>query len=95
MGIFFKEGGAGLINMALLSVLTSLPMGIGALLGRAISTASPYFASAGLGFAGGLILYITFRETLPEAMEASDEKTSAIGSMLCIITGILIISFIK
>jgi ZIP family zinc transporter len=64
-------------------------------LGRVISTASPSFGSASLGFAGGLILYITFKETLPEAREASGGKMSVIGSMLGVIAGILLISFIE
>lgn len=94
-GVFLRESGAKLKKLLLVSVLTSISMGIGALTGGIVSKTSPVFTSFSLALAGGLIFYIIFEETLPEAGEISGGRLSTVWNILGVAVGILIISFLE
>lgn len=75
------------------TMLTGLPMGVGALIGAAVSGLSPLVLSVGLGFAAGAMIFITFDELIPGAHELSKGYYPAFGSLAGILLGIIIGSF--
>jgi len=91
IGIFLRESNSSLFNLILISILTSLPMGLGSLLGGIIGKISPVIISVSLSFAGGMILYIICRETLPNARDTWRGRMSTIGNVLGMIAGMLIV----
>lgn len=95
VGIFLRESDASVFTLVLISVLTSIPMGLGSLLGGIISNLSPLVISISLSFAGGMILYIIYRETLPNAHETWRGRLSTIGNVLGMIAGMLMVSFLQ
>ncbi|HBB28819.1 Zinc transporter ZupT [bioreactor metagenome] len=94
VGIFLREIKASLFSLIFISVLTSIPMGLGSILGGVLSKISIVVICLSLAFAGGMILYITFRETLPSACDTWRGRFSTIGNVLGMITGILMVSFL-
>lgn len=94
IGVFLKEYGAGILKMLYFSFYTSMPMGISAAVGKAISNISPFIISISLAFAGGLILYITCRETLYQARETWKGRLSTVGNGLGMVLGVFFITFL-
>ena len=94
LGIFFNESKTGVFSLILISVLTSTPLGLGAILGGIISGISPVVISLSLALTSGMILYIICSETLPNAREIWKGRLSTIGIVIGMIAGILIISFL-
>lgn len=95
LGIFFNESKLGIFSLILISILTSIPLGFGAILGGMISEISPILISLSIAFAAGMILYIIYNETIPNARDVWKGRLSTIGIMVGIIAGILIISFLE
>jgi len=93
IGIFLRECKASKFKFLIISILTSIPMGLGSILGGIISSISPAIISINLSFAAGMILYITFRETIPSCCEIWKGRMSTIGNVLGITTGMLMLSF--
>lgn len=73
-----------------ITMLSGLPMGIGALIGSLVSNLSPFILSSGLGFAAGAMLFIVFDEMIPSAHELGTGHAPALGSVGGILVGILI-----
>jgi ZIP family zinc transporter len=94
IGIFLKESSAKLYTLIFISILTSLPMGLGSLLGGIMGNISPVIISISLSFAGGMILYIICRETLPSAIDTWRGRMSTIGNISGFIAGMLFVSFL-
>lgn len=92
IGVFLKEYGAGILKMLYFSIYTSIPMGISTAVGKAISNISPFIISISLAFAGGLILYITCRETLYQARETWKGRLSTVGNALGMVLGVFFIT---
>jgi len=92
LGIFFRECNASKSKLFFMSVLTSIPMGLGAVLGGALQ--SPFVIAISLSFAGAMILYITLRETLPSANDTWKGRMTTIGNVVGIVAGMLIVSFL-
>ena len=67
-------------------------MGVGALLGGIVSNISTNLISMSIAFAGGMILYIIYGETLPNAQEIWKGRLSTLGIIFGLIIGILIVS---
>jgi len=93
LGIFFKECNASKSKIFLIPVLTSIPMGLGAILGGALLK-SPFVICISLSFAGAMILYITLRETLPSANDTWKGRLTTIGNVIGILGGMLMVSFL-
>lgn len=91
LGIFFKECRASKLQLIFISILISLPMGIGTVIGGFLKT--DIATSFSLAFAGALILYITLRETLPSASDIWKGRVTTIGNVIGIIIGMIMISF--
>lgn len=95
VGIFLREFNASIFSLVLTSILTSIPMGLGALLGGIVSRISPVVICISLAFAGGMILYIIYRETLPSARDTWKGRMSTIGNVIGMIVRMLIVSFLR
>jgi len=74
LGVFFKESGLKKSTVLLISLLISLPMGIGSLIGRTVEKLIPYALSVSIAFAAGLIAYIILSEVLPHANRLCSKK---------------------
>lgn len=95
IGLFFRESNVSSIVLVFVSILISIPMGLGSLIGGIISGISPVISSISIAFAAGMILYVTCRETLPSARDTWGGRLSAVGNILGIIAGILLISLLQ
>lgn len=94
IGIFLRESNASTFSLLFISVLTSIPMGLGSVLGGIISKISPVVICISLAFAGGMILYIIYRETLPSARDTWRGRMSTIANVIGMIAGMLIVEFL-
>lgn len=94
IGYFLKESRKSLFTVLLFSIIASIPMGFGAMLGAMLSKVSTKVISISLAFASGLIMYVVFRETLGEARETWKGRLSTIGNVLGMIFGFLAVSLI-
>lgn len=87
---YMKRGRVSNPRMILSAFLLAIPMGLSALAGGALSKVSPYILSISLSLAGGVMLYITCGEILPDSKENSGTVTAlltaaagfAIGSLI-------------
>ena len=94
IAIPLKEAGIKKKVIIYYSFIFALPMGLGSFLGYFISGISVLFVALSLGLAGGIILYVTCGEILPESKEMWGGRLSTVGTMLGIILGITIASLI-
>lgn len=92
IAIPLREAGIGKKKIVFYSFFFALPMGIGSIIGYLMSEISIMFVTLSLGFAGGVMLYITCGEILPESKEMWGGRLSTIGTMIGIILGIAIAS---
>ncbi len=89
LGVFFKECRIKKRTVFVISLLISLPMGIGSLLGGIVSKLFPYILSASIAFAAGLILYIILSEIFPEAKRLRTSLSFIFESTVGFIIGIV------
>lgn len=92
LGILLSQCNINKLKLFLITVITSIPMGFGSVLGGLLK--SPSIICISLGFASAMILYVTLRETLPAANETWRGRITTIGNVLGIIIGMLMISFL-
>ena len=92
VSIPLKEGGISIPRVLLYALLLAIPKGIGSLIGCLISEISAFFVTLCLGVAGGVMLYITCGEILPESKELWGGRLSTLGALLGIVAGIIITS---
>ena len=77
---------AGMVNTGLEGLAS-----IGALVGFALGTLSPFWLSLSLSFASGAMLYVVFGELLPEAILMWRSKMPALASVVGLLVGLMII----
>lgn len=94
IAIPLKEAGIKRKLILYYAFIFAFPMGLGSAIGYLISGISELFVSLSLGLAGGIILYVTCGEILPESKEMWGGRLSTVGTMLGIILGITIASLI-
>lgn len=94
VGIFLKESHSNLKNYIWILLLTSSAMGLGALLGGFAGSSSSVIISISLSIAASMMLYIVFRESIPEAIELMETRHSTSFIILGVIVGILITSIV-
>ncbi|MCB2361253.1 ZIP family metal transporter [Clostridium estertheticum] len=92
LGMYLKEGEAKIYTIILFSIFTSIPMGIGALMGGILNSVSPIIICISLSFAAGLILYTVCKEIIPESIGLWRGRLSASGTVLGIIVGKIFVS---
>lgn len=81
-------------SIILISLLSGIPMGIGAFVGGYLGRVSDFTLSISLGFAAGAMIYITFDELIPGAHEKSNGKIAIAGILLGIFVGLIITDLI-
>jgi len=76
----------GIVGMAfILTFLAGISTGIGGLTPYFIKKPKTVYLSLGLGFAGGVMIYISFMELLPEAFEDAGEGIAVLAFFLGIV----------
>lgn len=90
MAVPMRAGGFSRIKAFLYTLLSGVPMGVGALLGAALGKISDLLTAACLGFAGGAMLYIIFGELLPESKRLYFGRLSSLANVLGILCGIIV-----
>ncbi len=90
MALPMKIGGFSAVKAFLLTILSGVPMGLGALIGAALGHISQQFVAICLGFAGGAMLYVIFAELIPESKRIYLGRMSSMGNILGILCGIIV-----
>lgn len=85
-----RAGGFSRRKAFFYTVISGIPMGIGAFFGALLGSISNEVISACLGFAAGAMLYIVCGELIPESKKLYLGRLSSIGNTLGIICGIII-----
>ncbi|HHV95556.1 MAG TPA: ZIP family metal transporter [Clostridiaceae bacterium] len=93
MALPMKTGGYSKMKALIYTILSGIPMGIGAFLGAVLSGISDFFIGACLGFAAGAMLYIVYVNLVPESKKIYLGRFSSIGNLLGIICGIIITTY--
>lgn len=84
-------GGMGRVKAVLITAASGIPTVLGALLGYWLGTMGPVMHALSLSFASGAMLYVVFGELLPEAILMWRSKLPAVGTMVGVLVGLLII----
>lgn len=90
MAIPMRAGGFSRIKAFSFTILSGVPMGMGALAGGILGDMSKTFIGVCLGFAAGAMLYIVNAELLVESKKLHKGRLPSIGNVVGIICGILI-----
>lgn len=90
MALPMKIGGFSAVKAFLLTILSGVPMGLGALIGAALGNISQQFVAVCLGFAGGAMLYVIFAELIPESKRIYLGRMSSMGNILGMVCGIIV-----
>lgn len=85
-----RAGGFSKQRSFLLTVLSGVPMGFGALIGAILGDISKVFISACLGFAGGAMLYIVCGGLVTESKRLYRGRLPSLGNILGMVCGILV-----
>lgn len=91
LGILLIACHANKFNFLLISLLTSIPMGLGSSFGSILKSSAVICIS--LSFASAMMLYVTLRETLPLANTSWKGKTTTLGNVIGLILGMLLVSY--
>lgn len=93
MAVPMRTGGFSRFKAFLLTVLSGVPMGFGALAGAVLGGISKGMISACLGFAGGAMLYIVFGELIPESKKLYLGRLSSLGNIIGFLCGIIVSTY--
>lgn len=88
-----QQGGYKYLKVVAITALAGAPMGIGALIGAAISSVSVFILGVSLGFAAGAMLYIVCDELIPDAYKTAGAHLSIFGIFAGTILGIIFTSW--
>jgi len=90
MAIPMKAGGMQSYKAFIITVLSGLPMGLGAVLGAALGSISKIFVCACLGFAGGAMLYIVYADLIPASKKLYNGRLTSLANIAGILCGMLV-----
>lgn len=90
MAVPMRAGGFSKSKTFLYTLMSGLPMGIGAFLGAALGNISQELISVCLGFASGAMLYIVYGELVPESKRLYLGRLSSLANIMGIICGIIV-----
>lgn len=85
------SGGVGKIKAILITAITGAPTILGAMLGYYLGALGPLSLALSLSFASGAMLYVVFGELLPEAILMCKSKEPALGMLIGLLVGLIII----
>lgn len=91
LGIPFKKAGTSFVVLALMGLFLGSMMGIGAILGYALSSMHDNLISTGLGLAAGIILYIVCGELIPESRKIWNGRLTTLATIMGLMGGILLL----
>lgn len=84
-------GGMTKPKAVLLTAVTGAPTIIGAIIGYSLGSLGPLSLSLSLSFASGAMLYVVFGELLPEAILMWRSKIPALGMLIGLLAGMIMI----
>lgn len=90
MAVPMRAGGFSKTKAFVLTLLSGVPMGFGALFGAVLGEISSKMIAVCLGFAGGAMLYIVYGELLTESKKLYLGRLPSIGNVAGIICGIIV-----
>ena len=90
MAVPMRAGGFSKPTAFFYTIMSGVPMGLGALLGAVLGEISPRFISSCLGFAGGAMLYVIFGELIPQSKRMYLGRLSSLANIAGIICGIMV-----
>ncbi|MGI6704665.1 MAG: ZIP family metal transporter [Clostridia bacterium] len=90
MAMPMMVGGYSRIKTFIATIISGVPMGLGAFVGALLGEISPVLVSLCLSFAGGTMLYITCGELIPKSQSVYRGRASAFGVIIGIIAGIVL-----
>ena len=90
MAVPMRAGGFSKMKAFTYTLLSGVPMGLGALLGAVLGEISSLLTASCLGFAGGAMLYIIYGELVPESKRMYLGRLSSLGNVLGILCGIIV-----
>ena len=90
MAVPMNKGGYSKKKAVILTAISGITTGIGALIGAIIGGISKILIGISLAFAAGTMLYIVSCELIPESNRLYKGRFSSLGNMLGIILGIFI-----
>lgn len=85
-----RAGGFSKLKSFGYTLLSGVPMGLGAFLGALLGSISQDLIAMCLGFAGGAMLYIVCGELVPESKRLYLGRLSSVGNVIGIICGIIV-----
>lgn len=90
MSVPMSKGGFGKIKVIILTAISGVATGLGALAGAIIGNVSRELIGISLAFAAGTMLYIISCELIPESKKMYKGRFASFGNMIGIILGIFI-----
>lgn len=90
MAVPMRAGGLPRFKAFGYTLLSGVPMGLGALLGAVLGMISDNLTAACLGFAGGAMLYIIYGELVPESKRLYLGRLSSFANVCGILCGIIV-----
>ena len=90
MAVPMRAGGLSRLKAFGYTLLSGVPMGLGALLGAALGMISNNLTAACLGFAAGAMLYIIYGELVPESKRLYLGRLSSFANVCGILCGIIV-----
>ncbi|HEX3028681.1 MAG TPA: ZIP family metal transporter, partial [Clostridia bacterium] len=90
MALPMKLGGFSARKAFWITLMSGVPMGLGAFAGAILGNISKQFVAVCLGFAAGAMLYVVFGELIPESKRIYLGRMSSIGNITGILCGIII-----
>lgn len=90
MAVPMSKGGFNKIKVIILTAISGITTGLGALFGAIIGNISAQLIGISLAFAAGTMLYITSCELIPESNRLYKGRFASFGNMLGIILGIFV-----
>lgn len=90
MAVPMRAGGLSRGKAFFLTLLSGVPMGIGAFFGAALGKISNGLTAACLGFAAGAMLYIVYGELVPESKRLYLGRLSSLANVMGVLCGIIV-----
>lgn len=90
MAVPMSKGGFGKIKAIILTAISGITTGFGALVGAIIGNISSQLIGISLAFAAGTMLYITSCELIPESNRLYKGRFASFGNIIGLILGIFI-----
>ncbi|MGI6776794.1 MAG: ZIP family metal transporter [Acetivibrionales bacterium] len=90
MAMPMRRGGFSRVKALSYTILSGVPMGLGAAIGAALGRISSHIISLCLGFAAGAMLYIVYAELVPESKKIYLGRLSSVGNVLGLLCGIIV-----